>query len=221
MLSARSYLFGVLLSVVALSPAPAQAAELMEGRCHMDYCNWFTVEERDIVTSISDGALVRTVMKGWESHHPDGNYTRKTRRTGGNEVVTYFFCSKRTPASVWRSDKPGKWEVNFLTDLASPPGAAESVTNQYFAVCHGVKPIGAWEILTRKFAYDIIPDKDDVVAEALHVDRPEEVMRLAAARRETGAGFGQGPVPGKATGIGQEQIQGLGHTQPAGSGPRR
>ncbi|WP_207179488.1 hypothetical protein [Methylobacterium indicum] len=187
----------------------------------MDYCSWFTVEERDIVTSISDGALVRTVMKGWESHHPDGNYARKTRRTGGNEVVTYFLCSKRTPAVVWRGDKPGKWEVNFLTNLASPPGAAESVTNQYFAVCHGVKPSGDWEILTRKFAYDIIPDKDEGVADALYIDRPDEVMRLAAARRGPGARSDQGAVPGMATGIDQELNQGFGQTKTPGSSQRR
>lgn len=219
MLSNRSYLLGALLTAVALSPATTRAGELLEGRCHMDECTWFSVEERDTVTGIPDGALVRTVMKGWSSTHPGGNYERRTRRTGGSEVVTYFLCSKRTPAVVWRGDKPGKWEVNFLSDLASPPGAAESVTNQYFAVCHGVKPNGAWESLTRKFNYDVIPDKDDAVADTLYVDRPEDVMRLAAARRGPRAGFGQGPVPGKATGIGQELPQELGQTP--GSGQRR
>ena len=125
--------------ILAISAAlPASAAELHLGRCHMDYCSWFSIEETDLVASNASGALFKVVTRGWSSHHPGGSYERRAPRKGGQMSTQFIFCSKTTPALLFPNE--GRWLAHILA-----PGSGESVFGynesshkQYFAVCHRV-----------------------------------------------------------------------------------
>jgi hypothetical protein len=113
------------------------SAELMQGRCRMDHCTWFSIESRDIIGSNAHGALFKVVSKGWTSHHPGGEYGKPRPRTGGETSTGYYFCSKTKPSALWEADA-GRWTVAAL-NVASPSGAEENAVIEYFAVCHGMQ----------------------------------------------------------------------------------
>ena len=160
-------------ALIALAPANVAAAELFQGRCHMNECSWFSVEERDIVGSTADGALFKTVMKTWVSEHPDGDYEKKRPRRGVGTSVSYFFCSKSRPAVVWES-QPGIWEADFLTPGSplGPSGAAEAATVEYFVVCHGLSPEGGFAEMGKRFGY---PPAESA-PEPRKLARPEDLL---------------------------------------------
>ena len=130
--------------------APIQAAEVTPGRCHMDMCSWFSIEEKDLVGTDRDGALFRVVTKSWQSQHPGGSYDRRTPRRGVGTATSYALCSKTHPALL-DAGSAGRWVVNEL-DLGPesvPPGAARTATAVYFAVCHAVAVTNTGEELIR------------------------------------------------------------------------
>ncbi len=102
-----------LLACLTLTPATTNAAELIPGRCHMDTCNWFSIEEKDLAGTAKAEALFKVVLKRWQSHHPDGNYGRKTPRQGGQASISYAFCSKTKPGLIDR-DGQGRWTAEYL-----------------------------------------------------------------------------------------------------------
>jgi hypothetical protein len=165
---------GLFTWIICFPTGPAAlAAELLQGRCHMNYCNWFSIESRDIVASGKSGALAKAEIKEWGSYHPDGDYKRHRPRTGGQLSASYFFCSKTKPAAIW--EDAGKWQGAVL-NVASPSGAEENITIQYFAVCHGVTSGNdaddAYDVLARRFGYSPIEGADLPV-----LVRPEDILR--------------------------------------------
>lgn len=154
----------------------------------MGTCSYFSVEERDFVTSIPLGVLVKTTERLFESQHPNGDYDRPARRTGGGLTTNYYFCSKQQPAMVSKID--GKWLVSFLGSVASPSGVMTSATIAYFYVCHGVNAKDAsTETFARKFGYRTDPDEDFSQTPAA---APEDVLKLAVDRNKklTAGGVG-------------------------------
>ena len=157
-----------------LASGSVLSAELMQGRCRMDYCTWFSVESRDMVGSNTKGALFKTSFKEWTSRHPNGTYDKRTPRTGGGASTAYHFCSKTSPSAIWQ-DEGGQWKVAAL-NLASPSGAEENAVIQYFAVCHGV-PSGhdvghSFDALATRFGYAPAENADLRV-----VARPEDILK--------------------------------------------
>ncbi|MGP9821820.1 hypothetical protein ACTZWW_17525 [Salinarimonas sp. NSM] len=127
------------LSAVASCVVPASAAELLRGRCHMDYCSWFSIEEYNIVTAEGGEVLKRATLKSWESHHPGGSYDSPGRREGGDPFTTWFLCSKTRPSLVWPVEVGGFEQVE-LAPIAdgTPAGATTYAYVLYFAGCHGL-----------------------------------------------------------------------------------
>jgi hypothetical protein len=124
------------------------AAELHRGRCHMDYCTWFSIEERDLAGTNNAGALFRVVMKGWESHHPNGSYDRRRR-----------------------------WDAAFLP-LGMVYGYLETATRMYFAVCHGtsdgdIERAGGLTEIAMQFGYPLSEETGE-----LELRRPEEILSI-------------------------------------------
>ncbi len=169
------------LSILAalLTQAPASAAEVIPGRCHMDVCAWFSVEEKDLVGTDRHGALFRVVTKAWQSTHPDGAYNRRSPRRGGGAATSYVLCSKQRPALL-DAAPGGRWSVTEL-DLgpdSEPPGALETSTSLYFAVCHAVAAPDTGEALiglARRFRYPAPSGAGQPLPET--VDRPEAILR--------------------------------------------
>lgn len=152
----------------------ALSAELMQGRCRMDHCSWFSIESRDIVGSNANGALFKVISKEWASHHPNGSYDKRYPRTGGEVSTGYTFCSKTKPSAIWQDDA-GKWNVAVL-NLASPSGAEENAVIEYFAVCHGLQSghdtSGSFDALTKRFGYAPVEDAD-----LRDIARPEDILK--------------------------------------------
>ncbi len=157
----------VILAAAAIGSASSAAisAELIETRCHMDYCGWVSIEERDIITSNASGALFKVRTKGWSAHYPGGDYSKRVPRKYGGENVSYAFCSKTEPATMFSYE--GKITVSPLP-LGTPDvsvGASISAVIFYFAVCHGlnVKQQDVAEVGeqgARRLGYRVVdPDK--------------------------------------------------------------
>jgi hypothetical protein len=156
------------------SSGAALSGELMQGRCRMDYCNWFSIESRDLVGSNTKGALFKVISKGWTSHHPNGSYDKRRPRTGGEASTDYYFCSKTKPSAIWQSDTEG-WKVAAL-NLGSPSGAEENAVIEYFAVCHGVQSghgtSESFDALSKRFGYASVENAD-----LQDVARPEDILK--------------------------------------------
>ena len=166
--------------LVATPRHAAQAAELFIGRCHMEICSWFSIEEKELLGTSSDGALFKVVTKWWESEHPGGEYEQRARRTGGEQTVSYFFCSKTRPALIWADDK-GEWNASHLAPGSplGPSGAAESATRQYFVVCHAMSTDDDVIEEAKKFGYpptEFPPDDRKLT-------RPEDFIKSPAASK--------------------------------------
>src|SRR5688572_9967955 len=170
---------------------PSTAAELMRSRCHMGQCLWLSIEERDLVGSNSFGALFKARIKGWESSHPQASYDKPAPRTGGEERIRFFFCSKTRPAVISRTQawdslerrwKDGGWMLHKMDPQAGPPGV-HSLHGLilYFAACHGRVPssIGDgddFRELAERFGY---PTSSDPTGEwgDIPIADPTDVLR--------------------------------------------
>jgi hypothetical protein len=150
----------------------ACAAELHRGRCHMDECGWYSVEQKDAVASNADSTLFKVTFKTWTSTHRGAAYDKKAPRVGGDPFSNYYMCSKTKPAVVESVD--GKWTATFL-NLFVPPGYQETAVAQYFVVCHGFDVEASrsrFDVAARRFGYRRISDTPgDIV-----LSKPEEVL---------------------------------------------
>lgn len=124
------------IALLPLATTTAASAELLRGRCHMDVCTWFSIEERGIVASNERGALFSARIRNWSSEHPGGSYDKPARRRDDGEGVGYFFCSRSFPAVLVQD---GGWTA-YAIDPDLPSGAFWSAAENYLGVCHGVKP---------------------------------------------------------------------------------
>jgi uncharacterized protein len=61
-------------NTVAALPGPT-----IRGRCSQDYCIWMRLVGQEVVSSNSEGRLVRSMMARAETSHPGGSYDRKVR----------------------------------------------------------------------------------------------------------------------------------------------
>ena len=162
------------LAIISLT-GPAVAAELHNGRCHMDYCSWFSIEEKDLVSSNPSGALFKVTTRGWSSHHPNGSYNRRTRRTGGESTASFVFCSKDRPALIFQDES--KWVAHTLAPGVQNAvyGYNESAYKRSFVVCHAVAPNDLYAELPRlgkRYGYpQTSPEPDQ-----LDLSTPQEIM---------------------------------------------
>jgi hypothetical protein len=147
------------LMVLGGTVGMGHAGELYQGRCHMDTCSWFSIEERDLVGTSPYGVLFKVASRDWESIHPNGSYGKRTTRRGGGASTNYVFCSKTKAAVMFPSENQPKSEIVRLApgnpDAVS--GATIYANMYYFAVCHGVDANGegGFERFGKKFGYAI------------------------------------------------------------------
>lgn len=154
-----------------------QAGELFMGRCHMNQCSWFSIEERDIIGTSVHGALFRVRSRDWQSAHPNGAYEKRTPRTGGEESTNYVFCSKRKPAVMFPNGRDVKSQIIRLApgNLDAIFGATEYANMYYFAVCHGITPKDENDIprLGKRFGYSLGAD----VVESEETGTPDDLLK--------------------------------------------
>jgi hypothetical protein len=149
---------------------------LLQGRCHMDYCSWFSIEKKMLVGKNSQDALYQVVTKGWESHHPNASYDKRTARTGGKVSTRYVLCSHRRPAVILSDG--GKWLVHTLAPGNEDGifGFNESDYKEYFAVCHRLRIDDVYSDgveAGRKLRYNVDPESVD----QSEISDPRDMLR--------------------------------------------
>jgi hypothetical protein len=165
-----SFLFAAALAGVAFDAA--SAAEMHRGRCSMNICSWYSIEDKNVAASSPGSTLYKVTLKTWTSKHRGGAYDKKAPRVGGDDVSIYFKCSKTKPAVVESAD--GKWTAAFL-NLYSPAGFQELAVMEYFVVCHEFdveRPATRFDVAARRFGYRKISDTPDTI----ELDKPEEIL---------------------------------------------
>lgn len=142
------------LLCAALVSGQASAAELVRNPCHDDLCTWFSVEERQTVSTALDGPLVKATIRRWRSVHPGGRYDKATPRGGGESAVSHFFCSVSRPTAMYWDQNTGWKTVSFLP-INGPSESLEPAVNEYLSVCHGVHAQSALDFqnLASRFGY--------------------------------------------------------------------
>ncbi|BCG79909.1 lysozyme inhibitor LprI family protein [Mesorhizobium sp. 113-3-3] len=114
----------------------------IQGRCHMDYCGWFSIEERSIAARAPDGVLYRVESRYWESKHPEGTYDTPAPLKDNGRGDWYVFCSLTRPAMMFHdSSTENNWVVSTLSpnDQGGIFGYNESSYTEYFAACHDIE----------------------------------------------------------------------------------
>jgi hypothetical protein len=155
----------------ALMCDAAAAAELHRGRCHMDICTWYSVEDKEPAGSNAQASLFKVTLKMWTSKHRGGAYDKKAPLTSGETLTLHYKCSKTKPAAIESAD--GKWTAAFL-NLANPAGFEELAVMEYFVVCHGFDlDKTRFDAAARKFAYRKVSDTPN----SIELDKPEDILR--------------------------------------------
>jgi hypothetical protein len=139
----RFLLFSVLtiFSTVAFSAEySASKGKLIVGRCHMDGCWWFSVENAEKMGESKAGELFAITMKTWSASCPLGKCGRKSFDGAGTSFV---FCSRKYPTWIDGYEEyndPNKWTFTPLgpgsRDAFS--GVHEGIHRMYWAACHGL-----------------------------------------------------------------------------------
>jgi hypothetical protein len=138
--------------VVLASLQPSTADEFkalthqaVVGRCHMDFCWWFSIEAAQKIGSSSKGDLYAIALNSWErrcKYNAKNGYDMNAcgKRSGGEEQISFVFCSKQKPAMMEIDNDSGKWNATLLEPGNSDAiiGATESGYAIYWAACHGV-----------------------------------------------------------------------------------
>jgi hypothetical protein len=145
---------------------------IREGRCRMNGCSWFQVQEFAMVQENEQGALLRVTQREGASDHPDGKYPERPRESAiqwSESYTSYFFCSAGFPAIIAEGESGG-WE-GLRLDLTTEAGVTAFVHNQYRAICH---PDGALDVDTSAAAARLGYTHND--GEEFRLSRPEDVF---------------------------------------------
>lgn len=148
--------------------------ERIRGRCHMDTCTWFNIENRELVGRNRVGDLYRIERADWSSMHPEGSYETPAPLTGGLRSVSFAFCSLTAPTVLYKIDD------GWLADRLSPGfdegvfGYNESSYMLYFAACHDLKAKDSTDFTTfgLRLGYRAHPER----VEQVPLRRPEDIL---------------------------------------------
>ena len=163
------------LAGLFFSKETARATEVVQGRCHMDHCFWFRVEDRDTVQTNQLGSLVRVTEATGDSRHPNGNYNRKTPIKWSQPAISYVFCSKVQPAVIFQFE--GKWLASTLSPGHSEGvyGYNESYYAEYLFVCHGLAKADPSDAsLAARFGYPAFLSEK---VEQFELQTPEDILK--------------------------------------------
>ncbi len=164
--------FLVLLALALASlMAPANAAEVYRGRCAMDECGWFLIQEKSIVASDQNGALFRVTLQRFTTRRAnDRPPPRKDWKTSDG----YVLCSKDRPAVVFQSD--GEWLAHRLAPAQPTAYAGYNLSSyvQYFAVCHALGLPAIDEALLAKARALGYPASG--TADQIKLSKPEDIL---------------------------------------------
>jgi hypothetical protein len=140
------FLFAALASFALCGEALAAEFEAatgkeVRGRCHMDSCDFFALEQVLPVKSTAKGTLYAVAFKSWSASYKntgdDKEYDRPPVQVEKPEIkLNMVFCSKTKPVIFDYYD--GAWHAGALRpgDESAVFGYNESAYYFYYAACH-------------------------------------------------------------------------------------
>jgi hypothetical protein len=157
------------------------------GRCHMDECSLFVIEDSKPVGSTKEGTLFALAAKSWENEYKArGGKDERERdiapmKAGKHGTfVTFVFCSKTKPVEfVYRESK---WIAHALRpgDDAAMSAAEEYAYVFYWAACHDVisrDPLSAQLADRLGYRFKGHPAPDDAAGKSGPDLQPMDVLR--------------------------------------------
>jgi hypothetical protein len=112
--------------------------KLIAGRCRMNSCWWFSIENAQMMGASKAGELFAISTKRWSASCPQ---SKCGRRSFDGTATSFIFCSRTHPAWIGKQDDdPNKWTFQLLGP-GSPDAAAgvwEGVHVMYWAACHAL-----------------------------------------------------------------------------------
>ena len=159
------------LALAILTAITARAAEVYRGRCAMDVCAWFLIQEKNIVASDKNGALFRVTVQRFTTRRAND---RPPPRKAWESSDGYVLCSKTRPAVLFQSD--GEWLAHILAPGQPNAYAGYNLTShvQYFAVCHGVGLPAIDEPMIAKARALVYPASGG--SEQIKLSKPEDIL---------------------------------------------
>jgi hypothetical protein len=121
----------------------AAIGQVAIGRCHMNDCSFFVLEDSKPVGSSKEGTLFAISAKSWESEYRSRGSKDEHERDVApikagrhGPFVTFVFCSKTKPIEFFYRDS--KWVADALRpgDSAAMSSAEEYAYVFYWAACH-------------------------------------------------------------------------------------
>jgi uncharacterized protein len=125
----------------SLSPS-GEANNVVMGRCHMDSCWWWKVENTQSIQSDSEGELIKVSVRTTSVEYTSVEVEKKgypdlpPKKAKWEEATeTFIFCSSKFPAYFDYDKKQNKFVGLVFGDSS---GATEGVENLYAHICHNV-----------------------------------------------------------------------------------
>jgi hypothetical protein len=165
----------------------AAIGQVAIGRCHMEDCTFFVIEDSKPVGSTSEGTLFAVAAKSWEreyrgrggqdEHERDIAPIKAGRRAS---LVTFVFCSKTKPIEF--SYRESKWVAEALRpgDAAAMSGAEEYAYVFYWAACHNTisrDPLSAQLADRLGYRFKGHPESEDAAGKSRVDLQPMDLLR--------------------------------------------
>jgi hypothetical protein len=147
--------------------ADAKPNNIAMGRCHMDSCFWWKIENTQEIKSESKGKLIKAFVRSTWVAFPSAMIQKKgypdspPKKAKWEDVTEeYIFCSDKIPAYFDFDKKQGKFVGSIF---GATSGATEAIENLYKYICHK-------EIKPSSSASEISIDNPKDVFDILKVD---------------------------------------------------
>ncbi len=122
-----------------LSPKARDTKNIVTGRCHMDSCWWWKVEDSQIMKSDSQGTLIKVLAKTTSIDYSPSVVNKKgypdlppKKAKWGTVTETFIFCSDKNPA-YFDYDKEQKKFVGTI--FTGSYGVTEGAEHLYAHIC--------------------------------------------------------------------------------------
>jgi hypothetical protein len=160
----------------------ALLGKIIRGRCATGTCSWFSIESAKPAGQSSRGQLFKLNTKSWYSRDTEGSNRRAPRR-GGEEAISFVFCSKTSPAMIFQQGD-GEWTARRLApdNTSTIYGAVVDDYIMYWAACHGKDVNNSSydddERLAKKLGYNVKwPVNNAGYIEEKSLQRPADALK--------------------------------------------
>jgi len=123
---------------------------VVPGRCHMNSCWWWKVENTENIQAENKGRLVKVHVKTTSADYSDAEVEKNgypdfplPQAQWDNTTEVFLFCSKKLPTYIEYHQDSGQFTGTVPFDQSgATSGATEGIGNLYLYVCNsGKQPV--------------------------------------------------------------------------------